>query len=54
MDNPRVLKLAPGSTTQTVLPLTGLSKPVRVAVDTAGNVYVADERSNRVLKLPVQ
>jgi serine/threonine protein kinase, bacterial len=44
-----VLKLAAGSSTPTVLPFTGLSVPHRVALDTAGNVYVADAK--RVLKL---
>ena len=52
--NERVLKLAAGATTQTVLPFTGLNKPRGVAVDTAGNLYVADDFNNRVLKLPVQ
>ena len=40
--NNRVLKLAAGSSTQTVLPFTGLNDPSGVAVDTAGNLYVAD------------
>ena len=35
---------------QSVLPFTGLV-PLGVAVDTAGNVYVADGANNRVLKL---
>ena len=43
-----------GSSTQTVLPFTGLNDPEGVAVDTAGNVYVTDTGNNRVLKLPVQ
>jgi hypothetical protein len=34
-DNSRVLKLAAGSSTQTVLPFTGLSQPNAVAVDAA-------------------
>jgi DNA-binding beta-propeller fold protein YncE len=46
-----VLKLAAGSNTQTVLPFTGLKYPDGVAVDTAGDVYVADFDNNRVLKL---
>jgi serine/threonine-protein kinase len=46
----RVLKLAAGASAPTVLPFTGLDHPLGVAVDTAGNLYVA-ERSNRVLKL---
>ncbi len=51
-DNNRVLRLAAGATTQTELPFTGLNRPMGVAVDTAGNVYVADSDNNRVLKLP--
>ena len=46
-----MLKLAAGSTTQTVLPFTGLNGPHGVAVDTAGNLYVTDVRNNRVVKL---
>jgi serine/threonine-protein kinase len=34
-----------------VLPFTGLNHPVGVAVDVAGNVYVADSYNNRVVKL---
>jgi serine/threonine-protein kinase len=34
-----------------VLPFTGLSNPGGVAVDTAGDVYVADSGNNRVVKL---
>jgi serine/threonine-protein kinase len=52
--NGRVLKLAAGATTQTVLPLGGLNSPVGVAVDSAGNVYATDSGNNRVLKLPAQ
>ncbi len=41
-DSPgRVVKLAAGSTNQTVLPFTGL-RPGGVAVDTSGDVYVTD------------
>lgn len=36
---------------QTVLPFTGLHYPNGVAVDTEGNVYVADRMNHRVLKL---
>ena len=49
--NGRVLKLAAGSTTPTVLPFTGLNAPTGVAVDAAGDLYVADWGNNRVLKL---
>lgn len=38
--NNRVLKLAAGSGTPTVLPFTGLRGPSAIAVDTAGNIYV--------------
>ena len=37
---------------QVELPFTGLNSPAGVAVDTAGNVYVADDHNNRVVKLP--
>jgi len=37
---------------QVELPFTGLSDPQGVAVDAAGNVYVTDAESGRVLKLP--
>jgi streptogramin lyase len=56
----RVLKLAAGSNTQTVLPFTGLdlsdggvidADTAGIAVDTAGDVYVTDSGHNRVLKL---
>jgi serine/threonine protein kinase, bacterial len=46
-----VVTLAAGSGAQSVLPFTGLSLPDGVAVDTAGNVYLADRGHNRVLKL---
>jgi serine/threonine protein kinase, bacterial len=36
---------------QAVLPFTGLGSPGGVAVDTAGNVYVADSPNNSVHKL---
>jgi serine/threonine-protein kinase len=46
----RVVKLAPGSSTPTVLPFAGLYQPQGVAVDTNGAVYVADF-NNRVVKV---
>jgi DNA-binding beta-propeller fold protein YncE len=39
------------SSSQVVLPFTGLGDPAGVAVDSAGNLYVIDEWNNRVLKL---
>jgi serine/threonine protein kinase, bacterial len=53
-DNNRVLKLAAGSSTQTVLPFTGLKRPAGVAVATDGTVYVTatGAEPNKVLKLP--
>ena len=47
----RVVKLAAGSSTQTVLPFEGLDAPEGVAVDAGGSVYVVDYVHNRVLKL---
>ncbi len=44
-------KQAPAPPAQTVLPFAGLNPPDSLAVDTAGNVYVADSGNNRVLKL---
>jgi DNA-binding beta-propeller fold protein YncE len=46
-----VVKLASGSTTQTVLQFTGLNSPSSVAVDKSGNVYVANRGDDEVLKL---
>jgi serine/threonine protein kinase, bacterial len=46
----RVVELARGSSTPTVLPFTGLYQPQGLAVDNAGAVYVADF-NNRVVKL---
>ncbi|AYE99480.1 serine/threonine protein kinase (plasmid) [Mycobacterium paragordonae] len=46
----RVVKLAAGSSTPTVLPFTGLYQPQGLAVDANGTVYVADF-NNRVVKL---
>lgn len=54
-DNHRVVKLAPGASTQTVLPFTGLTVPWGVAVDTAGSVvYVTDHDTNQVVELAVE
>jgi serine/threonine protein kinase, bacterial len=53
-DNNRVGKLAPGATSPTALPFTGLNEPIGVAVSTAGDVYVASYVGNQVLKLPAQ
>jgi sugar lactone lactonase YvrE len=49
--NSRVLKLAVGSSSPTVLPLPALMGPSGVAVDPAGNVYVTYDQYNRVVKL---
>jgi serine/threonine protein kinase, bacterial len=46
----RVVKLAPGADTPTVLPFTGLYQPQAVAVDSSGAVYVTDF-NNRVVTL---
>ncbi|WP_373281175.1 serine/threonine-protein kinase PknD [Nocardia araoensis] len=43
--------IASGYSSQTSLPFTGVSLPTGVAVDMAGNVYVTDMGSDRVLKL---
>ncbi|MGW4328950.1 serine/threonine-protein kinase PknD [Nocardia sp. NPDC004573] len=42
--------VAPGYSSQTSLPFPGVSLPTGVAVDAAGNVYVTDMGSDRVLK----
>jgi serine/threonine-protein kinase len=47
----RVVKLAAGSSTPSVLPFTGLSYPNGAAVDAAGDLYVTDYTNQRVLKL---
>jgi serine/threonine-protein kinase len=44
---------APPAGPAAVLPFTGLSSPRGVAVDTAGNVYLADSGNGRVLELVV-
>ena len=47
-----MVKLAGGIGPQTELPLTGLKAPEGIAVDRAGNVYVAVYGNQRVVKLP--
>ena len=42
------------SSSQVVLAFTGLSSPYGVAVDSAGAVYVTEDNTNRVLKLPAR
>jgi serine/threonine protein kinase, bacterial len=42
----------PPSASPVVLPFSGLHEPAAVAVDRAGNLFVADYLNNRVLKLP--
>jgi sugar lactone lactonase YvrE len=49
--NKRVLTLAAGSSTLSVVPFTDLDYPFAVAVDTAGTVYVTDTGNNEVLKV---
>ena len=53
--NNRVLKLKTDPTTKTstqsILPFTGLNNPTGVAVDAQGNLYVVDSGNSRVLKL---
>ncbi|MEV4130324.1 serine/threonine-protein kinase PknD [Nocardia sp. NPDC049707] len=43
--------IAPAYSSQTALPFTGVDLPTGVAVDTAGNVYVADIGNDRVVRL---
>ncbi|MGW4092856.1 serine/threonine-protein kinase PknD [Nocardia sp. NPDC004750] len=43
--------IAPDYSSQIALPFTGVSLPTGVAVDNAGNVYVADMGNDRVVKL---
>ena len=51
--NRRVVKLASGSATPTVMPFADLNTAAAVAVDSAGNVYVIDTDNHRLLKLAV-
>jgi len=50
LNKSRVLKLPAGSSTPVEVNFAGLASPRAVAVDTVGNLYVADG-NNRVLKL---
>lgn len=47
----RVLKLAPGSTTPTVVPLPGLNGVIDITVDSKGALYVIEAQRDRILKL---
>ncbi len=49
--NSRVVKLAAGSNTQTVLPFRGLRCPQGLAVDATGAVYVVNYCDSQVMKL---
>jgi streptogramin lyase len=51
-DLPFTVLSPPASPRQTTLPFTGLDSQLGVAVDTTGNVYVADLGNKRVVKLP--
>jgi DNA-binding beta-propeller fold protein YncE len=53
-DQPGRVQPAAAAGTIVELPFTGLNNPSGVAVDTAGNVYVADTGNARVLKLPAR
>jgi hypothetical protein len=43
------IAFSPG--TQTVLPVTGLNKPTKLALDGAGNLFIADYASNQVVEV---
>ena len=43
------IAFSPG--TQTVLPVTGLNKPTKLALDGAGDIFIADYASNQIVKL---
>jgi DNA-binding beta-propeller fold protein YncE len=47
----RMLILRGGTAPQRDLPIAGLNRPIGLAVDGAGNVYIADNHNHRVLKL---
>jgi DNA-binding beta-propeller fold protein YncE len=49
-----VVKLTAGSSKQEALPFQHLESPAGIAVDTKGNVYVSDDRTNKVVKLDAQ
>jgi hypothetical protein len=40
------------TSTQSILPITGLDQPVGVAVDATGDVFVADSQHDRLVELP--
>ena len=48
----RVLRLPGGMSPQADVPFTGLNRPLGLAVDNAGSLYLADNRNGRVMKLP--
>jgi serine/threonine-protein kinase len=48
----RVLRLPGGMPPQADVPFSGLNRPLGLAVDNAGSLYLTDNRNGRVLKLP--